>query len=106
MRKKLRSENLKKTSLETQTYTAETILNRILEKQYVRMWTGFKCLRIGSSGGKGKVVPVPFFLTPRPLYHQGKRPRYPVDRRLGGPQNRSERGGGEKNSQPPPGIEP
>jgi hypothetical protein len=31
---------------------------------------------------------------------------YPLDRRLGGPQSRSGRGGEEKNSQPPPGIEP
>jgi hypothetical protein len=30
---------------------------------------------------------------------------YPLDRSLGGPQIRSGRGGGEKNSQPPPGIE-
>jgi hypothetical protein len=44
--------------------------------------------------------------TPRPLYHQGKRPWYPLDRRLGGPQSRSGRGGEEKNSQPPQGIEP
>jgi hypothetical protein len=29
-----------------------------------------------------------------------------LDRRLGGPQSRSGRGGEEKNSQPPPGIEP
>jgi hypothetical protein len=29
-----------------------------------------------------------------------------LDRRLGGPQRRSGRGGEEKNSQPPPGIEP
>jgi hypothetical protein len=36
-----------------------------------------------------------------PLY-----PRYPLDRRLGGPQSRSGHGGEEKNSQPPPGIEP
>jgi hypothetical protein len=34
---------------------------------------------------------------PRPFYSQGKR--------LGGPQNRSERDGEEKNSQLPPGIE-
>jgi hypothetical protein len=27
--------------------------------------------------------------TPRPLYSRGKSPRYPLDRRLGGPQNRS-----------------
>jgi hypothetical protein len=31
-----------------------------------------------------------------------KSPRYP----LGGPQSRSGRGSAEKNSQPPPGIEP
>jgi hypothetical protein len=35
-----------------------------------------------------------------------KSPWYPLDRRLGGPQRRSGRGGEEKNSQPPPGIEP
>jgi len=44
--------------------------------------------------------------TPRPLYPQGKDTWYPLDRRLGGPQSRSERGGEEKNSQTPPGIEP
>jgi hypothetical protein len=37
---------------------------------------------------------------------QEKRPRYPLDRMLGGPQSRSGHGGEEKNSQPPPGIEP
>jgi hypothetical protein len=31
--------------------------------------------------------------TPRPLYPQGKGPRYPLDRRLGGPQSRSGRFG-------------
>jgi hypothetical protein len=31
--------------------------------------------------------------------------QYPLDRRLGGPQSRSGRGGEEKNSQPPPGLE-
>jgi hypothetical protein len=36
----------------------------------------------------------------------GKEPRYPLDRRLGGPQSRSGHGGEEKNSQLPPGIEP
>jgi hypothetical protein len=36
--------------------------------------------------------------------HQGKSPWYSFDRRLGGPQSRSGRGGEEKNSQPPPGI--
>jgi hypothetical protein len=44
--------------------------------------------------------------TPRPLYPQGKSPWYSLDRRLGGPQSRSGRGGEDKNSQPPPGIEP
>jgi hypothetical protein len=43
---------------------------------------------------------------PRPLYLQRKSPWYPLDRRLGGPQSRSGRCGEEKNSQPPPGIEP
>jgi hypothetical protein len=33
-------------------------------------------------------------------------PWCPLDRRLGGPQSRSERGGEEKNSQPLPGLEP
>jgi hypothetical protein len=37
---------------------------------------------------------------------QGKSPWYPLDRRLGGPQSRSGRGGEEKNSQPPPAMEP
>jgi hypothetical protein len=41
-----------------------------------------------------------------PLYPQGKSPWYPLDRRLDGPQSRSGRGGVEKNSQLPPGIEP
>jgi hypothetical protein len=36
---------------------------------------------------------------------QEKNHWYPLDRRLGGPQSRFGRGGEEKNSQPPPGIE-
>jgi hypothetical protein len=36
----------------------------------------------------------------------GKDPGYLIDRRLGGPQSRSGRGGEEKNSQPLPGLEP
>jgi hypothetical protein len=43
--------------------------------------------------------------TPRPLYAQGKRPLYPLDRRLGGPESWSIRGGEENNSQPLPGLE-
>jgi hypothetical protein len=35
---------------------------------------------------------------------QGKIPRYPLDRRLGGPQNWSELGGEKKNSQSLPGM--
>jgi hypothetical protein len=38
--------------------------------------------------------------TPQPFYPQEKKPRYPLDRRLGGPQSRSGHGGEEKNSQP------
>jgi hypothetical protein len=64
---------------------------------------------------KGKVVSA-LFLTegggewsasrPGRYTPQGKGPWYPLDRKLGGLQSRSERGGEEKNSQPPPGIEP
>jgi hypothetical protein len=36
----------------------------------------------------------------------GKSPWYPLDRRLGGPQSRSGRGGEEKNFLLPPGTEP
>jgi hypothetical protein len=44
--------------------------------------------------------------TPRPFYFQRKSPCYPLDRRLGGPQSLSGRGGEEKNSQPLPTFEP
>jgi hypothetical protein len=37
---------------------------------------------------------------------QGKRPCYPLDKRLGGSQSRSGHEGEEKNSQPLPGLEP
>jgi hypothetical protein len=43
---------------------------------------------------------------PRSLYLQGKSPWYLLDRRLGGPQSPSGRGGEEKNFQPLPGREP
>jgi hypothetical protein len=43
---------------------------------------------------------------PRPLYPQAKNPWYTLDMKLGGPQSLSGRGGEEKNSQPPLGIEP
>jgi hypothetical protein len=44
--------------------------------------------------------------TARLLNPQGNSPWYPLNWRLGGPQSRSGRGGEEKDSQPPPGIEP
>jgi len=43
--------------------------------------------------------------TPRPLYHQRKNPWHPWDRRLGGLQCWSGRGGEEKNSEPLPELE-
>jgi hypothetical protein len=39
--------------------------------------------------------------TPRPLYLRGKSPRYPLDRRLGGPQSRSGHSGDEENKSLP-----
>jgi hypothetical protein len=39
-------------------------------------------------------------LMPRPLYPRGKSPGYPLDMRLGGPQNRSGQRGEEKNLAP------
>jgi hypothetical protein len=44
--------------------------------------------------------------TTQPLYLQGKSPWYPFDRRLGGPQSRSGRGGEEESSKPLPELEP
>jgi hypothetical protein len=38
--------------------------------------------------------------TPRPLYPRGKWPRYPLDRRMGGPHNRPGRRGEEKSIDP------
>jgi hypothetical protein len=40
------------------------------------------------------------------LHPKGRSPCYPLDRRLGGPQSRSGRGGVEKNSHPLSGFEP
>jgi hypothetical protein len=45
-------------------------------------------------------------LHPTAALPPGKEPSYLLDRRLGGLQSRSGRGGDEKNSQSPPGIEP
>jgi len=41
-----------------------------------------------------------------PLYTQGNRPWYPLGRRLGGSQSLSGGGGGDKISQPLPGLKP
>jgi hypothetical protein len=43
--------------------------------------------------------------TRRPVYPQGMIAWYPLDRRLGGPQNRSGHGGEEKNFEPLPRLE-
>jgi hypothetical protein len=43
--------------------------------------------------------------TLRSLYPQGKSPRYPLDRKLGGPQGRYQRDDKKKNSEPLPGLE-
>jgi hypothetical protein len=43
---------------------------------------------------------------PAELYPRGKDPRYPLDRRLGGPQSLSEHRGYRKKPSPRPGIEP
>jgi hypothetical protein len=45
-------------------------------------------------------------ITPRQIYPQGKSLWYTLDRRLGGPQSRSGRGGKEKTSQHLPEFEP
>jgi hypothetical protein len=39
-----------------------------------------------------------------PTLPQGKSPWFPLDRKMGGPQSRSGRGGEEKNTQPSSGI--
>jgi len=46
--------------------------------------------------------------TPQPIYSRGKSPPYPLDRKLGGPQSRSGRGGEEKRipSFPPQELNP
>jgi len=44
--------------------------------------------------------------TIRSFYPEGKIPRHTLDRKLGGSQDRSGRGGEEKNSQPLLGLEP
>jgi hypothetical protein len=69
----------------------------------VYWWSGGIAPRILDLGTRWRWV-VSF--TSRPLYHKGKNPWYPLDRRLGGPQSRSGRGGEEKNSQPLAGIKP
>jgi hypothetical protein len=66
------------------------------------LWSGGIAPRILDFGTRWRCV-VSF--TPRPIYPQGNSLRYPLDRRLDGPQSRSGRGGEEKNSHPLPGLE-
>jgi hypothetical protein len=84
--------------------------------QFENYWTYFDEIWYLSETAKAVTVLHAFFdlgtiwrwvvsFTPWPLYPQGKSPWYPLDKRLGGSQNRSGRGG-EKNSQPLPGLEP
>jgi hypothetical protein len=66
--------------------------------------------------GSGGIAPHIFYLgtgwrwvvsfTPGPLFPQGKSPCYPLNRRLGGPQSRSGRGGEEKSSHSLSGLDP
>jgi hypothetical protein len=57
-------------------------------------------LEIGNRGGVSCQLHGPAALS------KGKSRRYPLDRRLGGPQSRSGRDGEEKNSQPLSGLKP
>jgi hypothetical protein len=65
-------------------------------------WSGGIAPRILDLGTRWRWV-VSF--TTQPLCPQGKRPWYPLDRRLGGPQSRSGRGGEEKIPQCLPALE-
>jgi hypothetical protein len=63
--------------------------------------------RIGSGGIAPRVLDLGtrrwvVSFTSWPLYHRGKSPEYPLDRRLGESQSRSWGGGEEENSQPAP----
>jgi hypothetical protein len=66
-------------------------------------WNGGIAPRILNLGTRWRWVVI---FTLQPLYPQWKSPRYPLDSRLGGSHSRSGPGGEEKNSQPPPGMEP
>jgi hypothetical protein len=69
---------------------------------------------IKTLGGRGIVPHILDFSTrkwvvsfiPQLLYSRGKSPQYPLDRRLGGPQNQSVHSRKEKNYHPPLEIEP
>jgi hypothetical protein len=86
------------------------------QKGNVKLFLLNKNHTMESCRGNGCIAPCILYLgtrwrwvvsfTPRPLYPKGKSLSYPLDRRLGGPQSRSGRGGEEKNSQPLPGLEP
>jgi hypothetical protein len=76
----------------------------VIEHYAMKAYWGSGCIapRILDLGTAWRLV-VSF--TPRSLYSQGESPWYPFDRRLGGPQSRSGRGGEETNSQPLPGLQ-
>jgi hypothetical protein len=67
---------------------------------------------LGNGGIAPRIRPRPYMEVSGQLHAPAALPPgkdtlvYPLDRRLGGPQSRSGRGGREKNSQPPSGIEP
>jgi hypothetical protein len=67
-------------------------------------WGGGRYSSIILDFGNGWRLVVSFI--PLPLYRRGMSPRYPLDRRLGGPQSQSGRYGKEKNPLLLPGIEP
>jgi hypothetical protein len=97
----------------------------LAHRRYASIFSGAYCMMIflfnwapnhGDVLGSGGIVPRILHLgtrfrwvvsfTPRPIYPQRKSTWYPLDRRLGGSQSRSGRGGEEKNSQSLPGFEP
>jgi hypothetical protein len=91
--------------------------SRTVYKVKVKLSVRFNWVpRHGGVLGRGGIVPRVLDLgtkwrwvisfTVQPLYPEGKSFWCPLNRRLGGLQTRSGRGGEEKNSQPLPGLEP
>jgi hypothetical protein len=106
------------------TFPATALHNQTTSSPYTfQLWSRWKCVPINVSKIKKKNIHEgvwgsvyirvdPHFLdlgtnwkwavsfTPLPLYSRGKRPPYPLDRRLSGPQSRSGWRGRRKNSWP------